>query len=649
MSYKTTIILAVIGLLLGGFFLFVEPKLRPTDDTEKWQRKVINPNSIKNISKMELRRNDSEITLEKRDEKGKDVWFITKPIQARADEYVMIDIVSTAKNLDKLNVVKKEAAKTLNLADYGLDKPRCTVSIYSDGKEYKIKFGKESGIEKETCYLQLEGDENIYVVSKDAFDKFNKDINALRNKHIIEYEPYKITKIRMWERFSKEVGGKLQYVQEESEVARRDDGWYLEKPYTERLEDSQVNALISGVKDLTAEDFVAKKDDLKEFGLDIPKNKIQIFEKDNDKPYEIQFGTAPANSDKTYAFNPTMSEITVVDANKFNALKKGRDDLRSTIVFDIKRDDIQIIAVKTSVGETIIERIEVEVEKEVEKDGKKEKQKVKEQKWTLKKPEGIKISENKVEQFVTKLLDIRVSAFLEKEPQDLATYGLKEPKATVTVTLKDGKGGTFTKSYLFSILADLGDAYMKKDWESQVYQIQRRHYDVLLLSELNFADDVIMSIPPTSIRRISVELVYETVSGKEAEDSYSCKLDDATGKWTAVGNKNREIDEEKINRIVSELSLVRVTSFIGRTPELVNRYKLNKPHIKITTEIEVDAGGAKKRVEDTLLIRQISEKSYYAKRQNDNIVFKISPFLPAAIGAGIYKEEKEIEEEGHNH
>lgn len=81
------------------------------------------------------------------------------------------------------NRMAAEDAGDRNLADFGLDDPRCTISIsFRDGKEYTVYVGNQT-TDGKFCYGMVEGDNAIYTFGKNALN--TADFTAENLRHLM--------------------------------------------------------------------------------------------------------------------------------------------------------------------------------------------------------------------------------------------------------------------------------------------------------------------------------------------------------------------------------------------------------------------------------------------------------------------------------
>ena len=108
---RSTLILLVAALGLGGYLYFVESK-RPVQD-ENAKKKVFSHEADK-ISQLQIKSSTGEVTALR---KANDAWTIVQPVQAPADRNGASDIAASLANLEEEREVDPNAA---DLKSYGL-------------------------------------------------------------------------------------------------------------------------------------------------------------------------------------------------------------------------------------------------------------------------------------------------------------------------------------------------------------------------------------------------------------------------------------------------------------------------------------------------------------------------------------------------
>ena len=142
MSYKTTIIIAVLLAALGGYAYFYEYKGGEKKEEAKAKEKTLIEVKKEDVTGIQIHvdKGDSiDITPS-----GKDAWQITKPMQTRADESTVERVLSAFENLKYKEIIEE---KPSNLVQYELNPAHQVVRIQTKKGDKTVKVGakKEGG------------------------------------------------------------------------------------------------------------------------------------------------------------------------------------------------------------------------------------------------------------------------------------------------------------------------------------------------------------------------------------------------------------------------------------------------------------------------------------------------------------------------
>ena len=160
----------------------------------------------------------------------------------------------------------KNLGKVEDLEEFGLAEPAATVSVtYRDGTTAKYKVGNTSGTDSAKYYVQMEGDENVYI--------------AMLNTGLLEPKTYytktDILSISPEDEASQVFADSLKLygteMPEEIVLEGRDDGnYYITSPKQAKANVTKVTEIVQSFTYLSAESVAATSTDeetLKEFGL----------------------------------------------------------------------------------------------------------------------------------------------------------------------------------------------------------------------------------------------------------------------------------------------------------------------------------------------------------------------------------------------
>ena len=103
MKFRTTIILAIIAIIGVAYIFLYERKQYRTDEWKLRQQMVLPDYKPNQINKIEIKKENGPIVLEKVDEEH---WRMMEPLQLRADKSEITDILYQFEFLGKIGILK---------------------------------------------------------------------------------------------------------------------------------------------------------------------------------------------------------------------------------------------------------------------------------------------------------------------------------------------------------------------------------------------------------------------------------------------------------------------------------------------------------------------------------------------------------------
>jgi len=175
---RTTIILMLLALGLGGFVYFYEIKGEPQREELKTQKQQIFSFAEKDIQSLTIKTKDSTLNLQRNTEEQNSKWLLTSPTTEPANDA----IVAYLTNL----LVQGKSDRTLStpanqLDEFGLDQPLATINInLKNQTTHQLILGKpdfnRSFLYAKTDSLSPEnGKINILLVSTDFENAVNRE------------------------------------------------------------------------------------------------------------------------------------------------------------------------------------------------------------------------------------------------------------------------------------------------------------------------------------------------------------------------------------------------------------------------------------------------------------------------------------------
>lgn len=226
--------------------------------------------------------------LEKQgEEKQKAVWRISQPGSYKGDEWSITSAFGKVADVE----AKGFGDQPNNLSLYGLDKPRAQCKLQlKDGKTIEVLVGAQTRQkvkvsdygdtmeDKDLVYAMRKGRPEVLLVETTLFDDLNKDLMALRDKHVLSIAAADVTSMKVERRegfgFS---------------VLRAGEDWKMQSPQTGPADKMKVEDILGSAIDMEAIEFLAKAPDLRQVGLAAPSTAVTLRLK-NGKSVTLKFG-----------------------------------------------------------------------------------------------------------------------------------------------------------------------------------------------------------------------------------------------------------------------------------------------------------------------------------------------------------------------
>src|SRR5215831_12046898 len=138
MSWRNTLILAVIALAGFAYFRFFEMKRPSTEEASQQARNVVNFDRSK-IDGIVIQNGDQQIEIRRRDNK----WRLETPIKDQADAALVESLLSDLENWQKEGSIpaKEIGADKSKLTEYGLNNPKLKLKLLGHDRPSEILFG----------------------------------------------------------------------------------------------------------------------------------------------------------------------------------------------------------------------------------------------------------------------------------------------------------------------------------------------------------------------------------------------------------------------------------------------------------------------------------------------------------------------------
>ncbi len=227
--------------------------------------------------------------------------------------------------------------------------------------------------------------------------------------------------------------------------------------------------------------------------------------------------------------------------------------------------------------------------------------------WNILEPVKAKSDESEVDSLLNTLKTAKHSRVVDEAPKDLSAFGLKDPKLTLTLGLKEGKD----TSILVGDTSPIGSSlYIKLNDKPAVLLSSVSRKD-LNKSIYDLRDKTILDFSTGTISKINIERENIKIGFEKKENN-----------WTVQsGDLNSKAEKSEVDNLLSSIDVGKIKSFDSEDPKDLTKFALDNPSIKVTL---TEKDNSKSHI---LLVGSNKEDIYYAKRESTKNVFALETTL----------------------
>ena len=398
MSWRKTIILGLLFLTAGAGY-FADRSLTQKRELVKQRVESLSLIQKEEVTAFTLKNRSGTFRLEK---KGQE-WRILEPQNLKTD----MDQVDSL--LSNITVAKKyDPVETSDLAQYGLDKPKETLTLEAAGATRKQTL--HIGLESTTpgrYFATIEGEKTVFTVASHVKNFLDKNLFHLRDKTIFDIKKEDITKLEI-----DQTGTSVTLQKNDRNF------WVMSSPVQDAADKRAMDNLLSDIETLRATSFEEDQTTTPGFyGLD---QALLLFTITAKEPVTLQIGREEPSSSRYFARKKDSGPIFSLPKRFVDEIGKAPGEFRSRDIFKMASNDIYEI--KLIVGESFVSLVKDEAGV-----------------WHFSSEPEIPAHKGRVEKLLSDIAGLRIASFIEETPSSLAPYGLDAPRARVILYPKDKK------------------------------------------------------------------------------------------------------------------------------------------------------------------------------------------------------------------
>jgi uncharacterized protein DUF4340 len=386
---------------------------------------------------------------------------------------------------------------------------------------------------------------------------------------------------------------------EEIRLVKEKDGWRMKAPSDVAADSAQVEALLSTLETLQAEDVVAENATaLGEYGLEKPRTTVQVGVEGAKDPLVVMVGDKTPDGGALYARMPSRPRVFTVASHVEGSLEKKPFDLRDRDVLHVKRDAVRAIEISGPEGHHVLSRSEGGD-------------------WAFTQPVATQAGRWAVDALLGSLESLRMDSVAEEDPKDLGAFGLDKPARTVTVGLSDGTRKTLS----------VGTQTAEKNYPVRVSDrpmvaiIPPALVDELAKGSSELRAKRLLEVATYDVSGFDVDLAgaRRTYARSTSKDKDGLEV----SKWRRTAPDAKDLETNKVQDALFAIGGADVVEFVD-APGPPATYGLDQPTAKVTLRFDGGKPPASFEIGD-------KDGATYARRSGDAAVLKVDPKKAADV------------------
>ena len=412
--------------------------------------------------------------------------------------------------------------------------------------------------------------------------------------------------------------------------------WKMTAPVTDRADGPLIEEVLTTLESMRKVDTISAgylaKVKLADYGLQTPREKLAVTDNVSKKGHvtEFLFGNESPIDGKVYLQVTGGGDVFVVNDDLKKLLQKDVNSWRDHRLTNLLATDVTKLVVKNPAGE-------IELQRDADH-------------WKLVKPLAARADDAKVNDLVSQVATLNVKSFVADDKADAASYGLTEPRGTVTLyTAKDPKG---TEVMIGGSAADPAKASPApspaaspaatpdpKLADTVYARMPARQSVYAVPNTIN----AFVSLKPNDLRdlhlvRLNTDLVDRIKITPAGGAAFTLGRKDKV--WSMVAGSPTPapaVDPTAPDRVLQTLTNATVTEFVTDSASDLAKYGLDKPALQVTFSSFASENTAESSAGDkpiaTVSFGKTEDGHVYAKVEDEPFVVSVPPTLLTDIPA----------------
>ncbi len=554
MKSRTTLILVLVALLIGGLVVLDYYKGTPTEDARAKQKALLDFDYT-DITRVELVRSNQTIVLEK----SGDNWEIKQPLAVRADFGAVRSI------LDELQFAQRERTLTekdltgAKLAEFGLQSPRLRVSISGKKGSVRLLIGNDTPA-KSALYAQVQGQGEVLVTRLAVAERLDRSLTDLRDRAVMDISPVAASRLEI-----KSTDRILELVKS-SPTTNVEPRWAITRPLAVRADQARVSELLSNLNNLRVADFISEDPkDVHTYQLDEPVREVTVWTDQPDSSKTLLIGK-PLSTDaaKVYAKRKGADSIFTVAADAVQKLALTVNDMRDHQILAFSDANVNSIELLRGADKVLVSRDSSGAPV-----------------WKLTAADltqPVNAEDSLVRQLLTQLASLTATQFTADVATDLDKFGLAAP--TLTVTLLGNATNVLSQLLIGSLDESNTVRYVKRGDDPFVFGVEPGAVNRLPAGFLTLRTRRIVEFPPDAVTSLTIQRAGTQTAADQPTDTVLARASDST--WDVIVPSKGTLDADALQGLLYSFCQLHAREFLPEGGDNPGAYGLEKPVLTIT-------------------------------------------------------------------
>ena len=321
---------------LFAFIVLVERQLHPSAPQGNAPSRLFSFRASE-VTNVQLRVTN-ELRLRVERNAADEGWSLSLPFHYPAQGQAIEWVLRSLEELAPVTFIPQRelTAGKRTLADYGLDVPPATLTLYFGGQRKDILFGTKTPV-GDQVYLQVLDRPGVYLVPAELYDRLPRNHNDWRDTLL--FGPIRLQRMD------------VRAASRGYTVEFTENGFRVTRPTMARADAAKIQRLLEKVVLSQVTQFVTENSprvDLEQYGLQPPELEVAFGIDTNDLKV-VQFGRSPTNdATLVYARRMMHTNIVLVSREILDSFQTTFSDLRDLHLVSIPPSGLDSIEVTGS-------------------------------------------------------------------------------------------------------------------------------------------------------------------------------------------------------------------------------------------------------------------------------------------------------------